>query len=68
MESPELRRKNIIERQNKGGFTDFEIKQLSSYQGYTYYRKGLAKACDAHIYAVEQALEILEAITKELEK
>ena len=58
--TPKKRRAIIIDRQNDGGFTNFDIIRESGYQGYPHYKSGV-DAGDAKIFAVEQALGRLEA-------
>lgn len=58
--SPRQRRNKIINRQIAGDFTNFQIIQESGYQGYAHYKQGV-DAGDANVYAVEQALDRLEA-------
>jgi hypothetical protein len=58
--SPRERRNEIIRRQIAGGFSDFDIIRESGYQGYRHYKGGTG-AGDAKVYAVEQALDRLEA-------
>ncbi len=58
--SPQERRKKIVDRQKAGGFSNFDIIRESMYQGYSHYVNG-TDAGDARLYAVEQALDRLEA-------
>jgi hypothetical protein len=60
MSTPNERRNKIKERQRAGGFSNFTIISESLYQGYIHYKQG-TDAGDAKIYAVEQALDRLEA-------
>ena len=57
--TPDKRRQEIINRQIKGNFSDFQIIQASGYQGYRFYKCG-TDAGDTKVYAVEQALDMLE--------
>ena len=59
--TPEEIRNSIIERQTAGNYTNFDIVRESGYQGYPRYKAGDVDAGTAKVYAIEQALDRLEA-------